>query len=127
MLASTGETIPPCGVPLSVSKKAPFSMNPEPLNTVNGYWMPTIVAKNSIEFNREKLLEIFKNERIDGRVFFWPLSMLPMFKDQPEHVTSYELYKRAINLPSYHDLSEAEMDRVITTINKTLNSAEDIK
>jgi perosamine synthetase len=33
----------------------PLTMNPEPKGTVNGYWMPTIVANPSVKFNREFL------------------------------------------------------------------------
>lgn len=90
----------------------PLAMNPEPEGTVNGYWMPTIVVDKDVPFDREKLLDRFKQSEIDGRVFFWPLSMLPMFEDQPQNEVSYGLYNRAINLPSYHDLTESEIDRV---------------
>jgi perosamine synthetase len=90
----------------------PLTMNPEPAGTKNGFWMPTIMADDVAAFDRETLLAAFKADNIDGRVFFWPLSMLPIFKAKPENVVSYRLYKRAINLPSYHDLTEIEMDRV---------------
>ena len=96
----------------------PLSMNPQPEHTINGYWMPTIVVNEGVIFNREALFAAFKNDNIDGRVFFWPLSMLPMFKSMPDNVVSYELYDRAINLPTYHDLTEMEMDRVISLIRK---------
>lgn len=90
----------------------PLRMNPEPVGTINGFWMPTVMFNESVIFDREALLSAFKANNIDGRVFFWPLSMLPMFNAKPDNVTSYGLYKRALNLPSYHDLSETEVDRV---------------
>jgi perosamine synthetase len=94
----------------------PLIMNPEPEGTVNGCWMPSIVVNAGVPFNREKLLEVFKADNIDGRVFFWPLSMLPMFERRPENAISYALYARALNLPSYHDLTEEELNRVIGLI-----------
>jgi len=94
----------------------PLVMNPELSGTRNGFWMPTILVHVGVRFDREALLETFNSEEIDGRVFFWPLSMLPMFADQPEHHISYGLYKRAVNLPSYHDLTENEMLRVIACV-----------
>lgn len=94
----------------------PLQMNPEPERTRNGYWMPTIVVDEGVCFDREILLESFKKGDIDGRVFFWPLSMLPMFEEKRENGVSYALYHRAVNLPSYHDLSDAEIDRVVTRI-----------
>lgn len=102
-------------------KDLPLQMNPEPPGTINGYWMPTIVVDEGVPFDREKLLKAFKGDAIDGRVFFWPLSMQPMFQSKPENVVSYGLYPRAINLPSYHDLTEAQMDRVIGHIRRCLN------
>lgn len=90
----------------------PLSMNPEPEGCTNGYWMPTIVVDEGVSFDREAVLEAFKADEIDGRVFFWPVSMLPMFERRPENVVSYSLYPRALNLPSYHDLTEQEMARV---------------
>jgi perosamine synthetase len=97
-------------------KGLPLSMNPEPEGTQNGFWMPSIFVEKEVSFDRETLLASFAANNIDGRVFFWPLSMLPMFEALPENRVSYSVYQRAINLPSYHDLTEEEMDRVIATV-----------
>lgn len=94
----------------------PLLINPEPQGTQNGYWMPSIVINENVPFDRKMLLEIFKADNIDGRVFFWPLSSLPMFVPQPQNQVSYDIYHRACNLPSYHELSEAEMDRVCKAV-----------
>jgi len=94
----------------------PISMNPEPEGTRNGYWMPTIVADVNVPFDREALLASFRASNIDGRVFFWPLSSLPMFEPIPGNVVSASLSARAINLPSYHDLTDADMDRVVERV-----------
>lgn len=89
-----------------------LEMNPEPPDTVNGCWMPTVVAQDGVRLVPEKLITDFERENIDARVFFWPLSSLPMFERQQNHV-SYSLHSRAINLPSYHDLTVGEMERVV--------------
>jgi perosamine synthetase len=94
----------------------PLRMNPEPAGTVNGFWMPTIVVDAGVAFDRKALLAAFKADNIDGRVFFWPLSSLPSFKACPEHVVSYSLSERALNLPSYHDITSHELDRVCSVI-----------
>jgi len=94
----------------------PLKMNPENDGTTNGFWMPTILVDPEIKFDRELLLSRFKSENIDGRVFFWPLSMLPMFDGCPQNAVSYDIYRRAINLPSYHDLAVADQDRVIECV-----------
>jgi perosamine synthetase len=91
----------------------PLAMNPELAGTVNGYWMPTIVVDEGVPFDRQALLDAFKDDNIDGRVFFWPLSQLPMFEPRPQHSIANALPARAVNLPSYHDLTESDIDRVV--------------
>ncbi len=101
---------------------SPVTMNPEPAGTTNGYWMPTLVAESGVEFDRDKLLKAFKSENIDGRVFFWPLSMLPMFKRCPKNIVSYDVYQRSINLPSYHDITNKDQDRVVGCVTRILGT-----
>jgi perosamine synthetase len=101
-------------------REFPLSMNPEPSGTKNGYWMPTIVINADTSFDREHLLTVLKADNIDGRVFFWPLSMLPSFQEQHQNAVSHSLFSRALNLPSYNDLSIPDMDRVVAHIVTTL-------
>jgi len=93
-------------------RNLPLRMNPEPTGTTNGYWMPTVVVDANVPFDREALLAAFKADDIDGRVFFWPLSLLSAFDAHPENIVSYSIYPRALNLPSYHDLSFEEVAHV---------------
>jgi len=94
----------------------PVTMNPEPSGTVNGYWMPTIVVDAGVVVDREQLLAAFKTNNIDGRVFFWPLSSQPMFQEVSGNRTAYGLFERAVNLPSYHDLSILDLVRVVRSV-----------
>lgn len=98
----------------------PLTMNHEPRGIINGCWMPTIVANPEVPFDREELLKRFADAEIDGRVFFWPLTSLPMFTSQPEHRVAYSLYSRAVNLPSYHDLTDGEIDRVCAVVREVM-------
>lgn len=103
-------------------KEASVQMNPEYKGTVNGYWMPTIVVDKAVAFDRDKLLSEFKDQSIDGRVFFWPLTKLPMFKEQPSNEISYSIYERAINLPSYYDLTPHEIEHVVSIVKRVLSN-----
>ncbi|RMG24561.1 MAG: glutamine--scyllo-inositol aminotransferase, partial [Methanobacteriota archaeon] len=73
-----------------------------------------------VPFDRESLLARFKEHHIDGRVFFWPLSRLPMFEEVVENLVSYDLYKRAMNLPSYPELSSEDQERVCSVVRLSL-------
>ncbi len=94
------------------------SINPEPAGSVNGAWMPTAVFDSQTGVTREKLQEAFAAENIDARAFFYPLSSLPMFDDQPQNRVAWDIPARAINLPSYHDLVGSDQDRIINVLNR---------
>jgi perosamine synthetase len=98
----------------------PVAMNPEPTGTTNGCWMPTIVVTEETKFDRDILLTALRAENIDGRVFFWPLSSLGLFTSARAHPQSYSISARAINLPSYHDISEDELNRVCQVVGDSI-------
>lgn len=100
----------------------PLTMNPEPSGTTNGYWMPTIVIDDGVPFVRENLLHAFKGDNIDGRVFFWPLSTLGLFPGAETQASTRSLASRALNLPSYHDLSNSDIARICAHVSASLRA-----
>jgi perosamine synthetase len=101
----------------------PIQMNPEAPGTTNGYWMPTMVMNPEVPLSREELLTTFKQANIDGRVFFWPLSMTGLITGNPSTSTSYQIFERAINLPSYHDITTSDLNRVAHVIRETMGAS----
>ena len=95
-----------------------MQINPEPPGTVNGAWMPTVVFDEAAGITREALQQAFAAENIDARVFFHPLSSLPMFEDCPANCHAWSIPGRAINLPSYHDMRPDEIERVATVVQR---------
>lgn len=91
---------------------AGVSMNPEPDGVINGAWMPTAVFSAASGVTREALQAVFAAENVDARVFFWPLSSLPMFEPVRSNINAWAIPERAINLPSYHDITADEIERV---------------
>lgn len=91
-------------------------MNPEPPGTINGAWMPTVVFAPETGITRDKLLAAFATANVDARVFFWPLSSLPMFEPVRTNVNAWDIPVRAINLPSYHDISTLEIDKICNVL-----------
>ena len=92
------------------------SMNPEPVGKINGAWMPTVVFDKRTGIKREDLQTAFAEENIDARVFFYPLSSLPMFEDQPQNKWAKDIPKRAFNLPSYHGMKDSDQQHVVEVI-----------
>ena len=98
-----------------------LSLNPEPAGTENGSWMPTVVFDKGMGITREALQAAFKKEDIDARVFFHPLSSLPMFDPAANNVHAWDIPTRAINLPSFHDMTEEEVARVVAVVERLLS------
>jgi perosamine synthetase len=83
--------------------------------------MPTVVFDEYTKITREDLQIAFAKENIDARVFFHALSNLPMFEKQKSTLISSSIPKRSINLPSYHDLTRADQDRVMAVIKSLIS------
>jgi perosamine synthetase len=98
------------------------AMNPEPDGTINGAWMPTAVFDRQTGITPEMLRSAFEAADIDARVFFHPLSSLPMFESKPQNEVAWSIPERAINLPSYHDMTEGDIDRVADTLLSVLQA-----
>lgn len=92
------------------------TLNPEPDGVRNGYWMPTAVFDRALGISRERLQAALNPQGIDARVFFHPLSSLSMFEACPHNKHAYDIPQRAINLPSYHDMTDADLERVVGTL-----------
>lgn len=104
---------------------APFqgvALNPEPAGVENGAWMPTAVFSPQLGLTRETLLKAFNERGIDARVFFHPLSSLPMFNVDVTNPVSADICTRAINLPSFHDITEEQIGRVVDVIRDLLRA-----
>ena len=108
-----------------LKRQTGIMMNPEPAGTINGAWMPTTVFDAETGVTTEKLLRLFTAKNIDARVFFHPLSSLPMFKERRLNKYARSIPKAAINLPSFHDITSDQQDSVVAVINDVLKQRQD--
>ena len=99
----------------------PCQLNPELKNTKNSYWLPTVVFDKTINIDRNAFFELCKENGIDSRPFFFPLSSLPMFESKKENAVSYNIFEKGINLPSYHDLEKSDAYKIINLLIKFIN------
>lgn len=98
----------------------PVKINPQPEYTKNSFWMPTVIFDKSLKIHSEELINLFQGENIDARPFFYPLSSLPMFQKKEENAVSYDIASHAINLPSYHDLTNEQIAYVCNLLKNFL-------
>ncbi len=82
--------------------------------------MPTVVFSPETGITRERLQAAFTVANIDARVFFWPLSSMPMFIAMQSNRLAWDIPGRAINLPSYHDISAEDLYRVVMCVSDEL-------
>ena len=102
----------------SLSQIPTVSINPEPQGVINGALMPTIVFDENVGITSENLRSAFQSENIDARVFFHPLSDLTFFEGDSTSFYSKSIPGRSINLPSFHDISHHEENRVIDVVKR---------
>jgi perosamine synthetase len=107
----------------------PFlSLNCEPEGTRNSYWMVTVVWDAAVGLRKDAVMAALKEDGIDTRPFFHPLSSLPAYKAeadreraQRENTVSYDLSPRAINLPCGMAIEESDIDRVCESLLRILS------
>jgi perosamine synthetase len=87
----------------------------EEADTVHSYWMCSILLKDADL--KERLALHLKDEGIDTRPLFYPCHHLPMYSRPGEHYpVSDNLSSRGLNLPSYPELSLADIQFIAGTI-----------
>ena len=104
-----------------LEKIAGVSLNPEPADGVNGAWMPTVVLSPELGITRERLQSEFADANVDARVFFYPLSSFDMFETNESNQVAYDLPTRSLNLPSYFDMTNNDLDRISSVIERVAN------
>ena len=107
-----------------------LTLNHEPAETKNTYWMVTAVLDPMLDWPKEKLMTALDQEGIDSRPMFHPLSSLPAYAGQAQaaaarkrNAVSYRLSPWGINLPSALCLEQAQVARVAKVLRRILGKA----
>jgi perosamine synthetase len=90
-----------------------IELNCESRDTLNSYWMVTIVGESHSTWRKEELMESLAAAGIDSRPFFHPLSSIPAYRDRQcaalarrRNVVSYRISPCGVNLPSGFNLTK---------------------
>jgi len=113
---------------------AGLTLNVEPPEFVNSYWMTTVVLDPSFGLTTAEIRSRFDEYGIDVSPFFHPMSSLPAFAGHPKvgeaqkgNGAAYSISPRAFNLPSALGLSEAQVDRVCGLLKMFLGERADAR
>jgi len=94
-----------------------IKLNPEKEWAKNVFWMVCLINENFDEEKRNNFMKKLKEKGIDTRPFFYPCSMMSMYKkDGFINPVSYEIYKKGINLPSSYNLTFEDVSYICRTI-----------
>ena len=87
----------------------------------SAYWMICLEADRFDDDSRGRFMQRLKDRGIDSRPYFYPMSAMPMYRQKTPSVAGA---KSAIglNLPTYHDLSAADIERVGAAVNQELRA-----
>jgi dTDP-4-amino-4,6-dideoxygalactose transaminase len=102
--------------------KYPFiSFQQELEDSRSNRWLTTIVVDGS-SVNREDLRLALEKENIESRPLWKPMHLQPVFENSPAYVNgvSEELFDKGLCLPSGTNMTEHDMHRVISAVNRVL-------
>lgn len=86
----------------------------------NVYWLYSIVVEDEYGINRDQLIKILAENRIESRPFFIPVHEMPPYVDckHGDLSVTEELSRKGINLPSSVGLIKEEIEKVCEVISK---------
>lgn len=98
------------------AEDAGITLNAEPTNTTNSYWMSTVAWDKSLKVSKDEVVMSMRESGVDVRPFFHPLSSLPAYTSlaasqgsASKNFVAYDIGSRAINLPSGFSLSPEDV------------------
>ena len=80
------------------------------------YWMYTIFLKNGGEKERDTVMQILDGEGIETRPVFYPMHILPPYKEDAVYPVADMWAQRGINLPTHQSLTKEDVDRVAKSL-----------
>jgi perosamine synthetase len=96
----------------------PLTFHREPPGTTHSFWMVSALVPKAED--RDPLFAHLEGQGIETRPTFYPAHTMPMFHDPACPPDAYpvarDLGARGFNLPSFPDLTDAELDHVIGSI-----------
>jgi perosamine synthetase len=104
-----------------------ITLNYEPHNVQNVYWMVTVIVDPALGLAKEDLMRLLLERGIDTRPFFHPLSSLPAYRNCPStkpaqqrNRVSYQIGRSGVNLPSGFNMTEPLVNRVVAELRSAI-------
>ncbi|MBW7892879.1 MAG: DegT/DnrJ/EryC1/StrS family aminotransferase, partial [Chitinophagaceae bacterium] len=85
----------------------------------NAYWLVCLEIENYDEEQRDAFIKRLKELGIDSRPYFYPMSSMPYLQTANTPV-AHSISQKGLNLPTYFDLTEDEIERVCDAVLQSL-------
>ena len=95
-----------------------ITLPPEEEHAKNVYWMYSILIEEEFPITRDELMIKLKENGVDSRPFFYPMSVMPPYKSDERFPIAEELAKKGINLPSSVKLEIEDIKKITDVIKK---------
>ncbi|XGV96113.1 MAG: DegT/DnrJ/EryC1/StrS family aminotransferase [Leptolyngbya sp. BL-A-14] len=93
----------------------PFKIQPEVGNVYHSYWMVSILVPEADQ--RDSIRNHLLQAGIETRPVFYPVHTMPMYSQKYQrHKVAEDIGWRGINLPSYPDLSEEQIQYICQSL-----------
>lgn len=104
-------------------QKSELILPPELPNATNVYWLYTVLLPEGMdEEQRDNLIASLGDQGIDTRPFFYALHTMPPYEQYSRSLPNSEsIAERGITLPSFHTMTESEIDRVSDALHQWLD------
>jgi len=93
---------------------------PSGSNLLHSYWMYSILVPSGA---RDAMIEDLSKVGVETRPIFYPVHTMPMYSQRYErHQVAEELARRGINLPSWPDLTDEQVQYIVESIAHSLET-----
>jgi perosamine synthetase len=89
----------------------------------NSYWLICLENESwTSEEQRDGFMKRLRTDGVDTRPFFYPMSDMPYIGVAANTPVTHSVYKKGINLPTFFDLTEDQVDLIAQAIIRNLNA-----
>lgn len=80
------------------------------------YWMYNIFLRDGGEQRRDAVMQRMDEAGVETRPVFYPMHVMPPYREDTSYPVADEWYARGINLPTHQDLTKDDVKRVVDSL-----------
>lgn len=84
------------------------------------YWMYTVYLRDGDDQARDALMASMDADGIETRPVFYPMHVMPPYREDTAYPVADEWAQRGISLPTHQLLTDSDVDRIATSLDKGL-------